>query len=172
MCFSLLYYCLQQIERVSEIQLIVIMYVRTVHNFDNNCIKYHVIIDICTNKNYCSLKNLCTSISLNKMFTVRTHSSKNIEERQKRPFYKIAANGDNIPLEGQNWLQRWCSVPIAEDFFKRLHEFNVKNDDVFVVTFPKCGTTWIQEATWLLVNGLDFETANQVDLVFRSVFME
>ncbi|TMW46808.1 hypothetical protein DOY81_008117 [Sarcophaga bullata] len=106
------------------------------------------------------------------MFTVRTRSSKNIEKRQNRPFYEIAANGDNIPLEGQNWLQRWCSVPIAEDFFKRLYEFNVKDDDVYLVTFPKCGTTWIQEATWLLVNNLDFETANQVDLAFRSVFME
>lgn len=106
------------------------------------------------------------------MLTVRARSSANINKRQKRPFFEATACGVNIPLEGENWQQRWCTLPISEDFLKRSYEFEVKSDDVYVVTFPKCGTTWIQEATWLLVNNLDFETANQVDLPFRSVFME
>ncbi|KAM7356189.1 luciferin sulfotransferase-like [Cochliomyia hominivorax] len=106
------------------------------------------------------------------MFKVRTRSSENIDKRQKRPFLDIAANGANIPLEGENWLERWCSLPINEDYFKRLYEFQVKDNDVYVVTFPKCGTTWIQEATWLLVNNLDFDKANSEDLPFRSVFMD
>lgn len=106
------------------------------------------------------------------MFIVRTRSSDNIDKRQRRSFIEISANGANIPLVGEQWLERWCSLPITEEFFKRIYEFQVKDDDVYVVTFPKCGTTWIQEATWLLVNNLDFVKANAEDLTTRSVFME
>ena len=31
--------------------------------------------------------------------------------------------------------------------------------DVWVVTPPKCGTTWTQEMVWLLANDLDYEGA-------------
>ncbi|XP_065360809.1 luciferin sulfotransferase-like isoform X1 [Calliphora vicina] len=106
------------------------------------------------------------------MFVVRAHSSDNIDKRQGRPFVEIAANGINIPLVGEQWLEHWCSLPITEDFFKRLYEFQVRDDDVYVVTFPKCGTTWIQETTWLLVNNLDFVKANAEDLITRSVFID
>lgn len=106
------------------------------------------------------------------MSTLRKRSSDNIDKRQKREFLDVAASGSHIPLQGENWLERWCSLPMAESLLKRLYEFQVKDDDVYVVTFPKCGTTWIQEAAWLLINNLDFEKANAEDLVFRSIFME
>ncbi|KAI8117266.1 Amine sulfotransferase [Lucilia cuprina] len=106
------------------------------------------------------------------MFSVRRRCSLNIDKRQNRPFVEITANGSNIPLRGENWQERWCSLPISEEYFKRLYEFEVKDDDLYVVTFPKCGTTWIQEACWLLVNNLNFAKANAEDLPFRSVFMD
>ncbi|KAM7356302.1 sulfotransferase 1 family member D1-like [Cochliomyia hominivorax] len=115
---------------------------------------------------------LITKFSLIAMFKVRTRISDNIELRQKRQFLDITANGVNIPLEGENWLQRWCSLPISKDFFQKLYEFQVQDDDIFIITFPKCGTTWIQEATWLLVNNLDFQKANEEDLMYRSVFID
>lgn len=107
-----------------------------------------------------------------KMFTVRTRISENIEKRQKRQFFDITASGTNIPLEGVNWSERWCSLPITAEDFKRLYEFQVKDNDIYVVTFPKCGTTWMQEIVWLLANNLDFDRAYTENLSNRSIFME
>ncbi|XP_047099393.1 luciferin sulfotransferase-like [Schistocerca piceifrons] len=54
----------------------------------------------------------------------------------------------------------------------RILDFPVRPDDVWVVSFPKSGTTWTQEMVWLLMNDLDFRTARQVCLPERSPFLE
>ena len=33
--------------------------------------------------------------------------------------------------------------------------FALRDDDIWIVTFPKCGTTWLQETLTMLVNDLD-----------------
>jgi len=55
---------------------------------------------------------------------------------------------------------------------KRLTELSVRPDDVWVSTFPKCGTTWTQEMVWNIVNNLDFKTAKSVELDDRVPFLE
>ena len=47
-----------------------------------------------------------------------------------------------------------------------------RSDDVWVVTPPKCGTTWTQELAWLLLHDLDFETAKTVGQFYRSPFID
>jgi len=55
---------------------------------------------------------------------------------------------------------------------KDLNQFTVREDDIWVVSFPKCGTTWMQEMIWNIVNDLDFATAKSVDLEKRVPFLE
>lgn len=56
----------------------------------------------------------------------------------------------------------------AENYYN----FQARPDDVWVVTFPRSGTTWTQEMVWLLANKLDFEKAKQVPLTQRFPFFE
>uniref|UniRef100_T1GG42 Sulfotransferase domain-containing protein n=1 Tax=Megaselia scalaris TaxID=36166 RepID=T1GG42_MEGSC len=55
------------------------------------------------------------------------------------------------------------------DYF---HEFKVREDDIWIVTNDRCGTTWTQEMTWLILNNLDFDQARSVPLETRSPFLE
>ena len=41
-------------------------------------------------------------------------------------------------------------------------------DDVWLLTFPKCGTTWTSEMLWLLVNDCNYELAKQEPLMARA----
>jgi len=59
----------------------------------------------------------------------------------------------------------------AEKIQKRIFDFELRDDDIWIVTFPKCGTTWTQELVWMLVNDLDME-AGREPLTVRSVFLE
>lgn len=58
-------------------------------------------------------------------------------------------------------------IPFADSFL----EFEVRPDDVWIITFPKCGTTWTQEMIWLLANDLDYKGA-AVSLLERYNFFE
>merc|ERR1712071_218459 len=49
--------------------------------------------------------------------------------------------------------------------------FPTRSDDVWVVTFPKCGTTWTQEMVWMITHNCDVEAAKE-KLQIRSPFIE
>lgn len=52
------------------------------------------------------------------------------------------------------------------------YNFQARPSDVWVVTFPRSGTTWTQELVWLVANKLDFETAKKIPLTQRFPFFE
>ncbi|XP_065364444.1 sulfotransferase 1C4 [Calliphora vicina] len=52
------------------------------------------------------------------------------------------------------------------------YNFQARPNDVWVVTFPRSGTTWTQELVWLVANNLDFETAQKMPLTQRFPFFE
>ncbi|BES99393.1 Sulfotransferase domain [Nesidiocoris tenuis] len=54
----------------------------------------------------------------------------------------------------------------------RIREFEVRPDDVWLISFPKCGTTWSQELIWLIGNDLDYEASNKKLLLSRFPFLE
>jgi len=55
---------------------------------------------------------------------------------------------------------------------KEISELSTREDDVWISSFPKCGTTWTQEMVWNIVNNLDLETAKSISLEERVPFLE
>lgn len=55
---------------------------------------------------------------------------------------------------------------------KEIADFEVRQDDIWISSFPKCGTTWTQEMVWNIVNNLDFEAAKKTTLDERIPFLE
>ena len=47
----------------------------------------------------------------------------------------------------------------TEESMEELYNYPLDERDVWVVTPPKCGTTWSQEMIWLIANDLDYEGA-------------
>ncbi|XP_017782119.1 PREDICTED: sulfotransferase family cytosolic 1B member 1-like [Nicrophorus vespilloides] len=54
---------------------------------------------------------------------------------------------------------------------KEIEDLEVYDDDVWVTSFPKSGTTWTEELVWCVANDLDFEAA-KVDVDERFPFVE
>ena len=100
---------------------------------------------------------------------IKTESSK---ARLPYPVKRYATDGKNIPSK-KNWAETWCTLPASfDDVFDEVFNFKLRDDDVFVVTFMKCGTTWMQECAWLLLNNLDFEKSKEAAVMIRSPFLE
>ncbi|XP_055914030.1 sulfotransferase 1 family member D1-like [Eupeodes corollae] len=81
---------------------------------------------------------------------------------------------DKIPVTiPKSWTFKPTCMPVhyqirAEDYAN----FEVREDDIWIITYPKCGTTWTQEMTWMLMNDLNFDKSNSIDLLQRSIFFE
>jgi len=51
----------------------------------------------------------------------------------------------------------WTMLPATAALVPDYMEMEVRPSDVWIVTYPKCGTTWTQELLWQVANGLDLE---------------
>ena len=52
------------------------------------------------------------------------------------------------------WLDGLMVTPIIDiDQVKSMKDMKLKPDDVWIVTYPKCGTTWTQQIVRLIING-------------------
>ena len=77
------------------------------------------------------------------------------KERLKRLF----------PVSGINDLVRYENgflMPrrfVDKGLDEKIFNFQLKEDDNWVCSFPKSGTTWTQELVWMLVNDVDQEAA-------------
>ncbi|XP_018007023.1 sulfotransferase 1C4 [Hyalella azteca] len=58
-------------------------------------------------------------------------------------------------------------------FIDEIYNFKFRPDDVLVMTYPKCGTTWCQEIVWNMRNNPNLDHPNPEEpLLSRSPFIE
>lgn len=52
---------------------------------------------------------------------------------------------------------RFESKKICDPFLEGIFDFDVRSDDVFVCSLPKCGSSWLQTIVWLLTHNLNYD---------------
>lgn len=67
---------------------------------------------------------------------------------------------------------KWLLAKQYESEAAKIYNFDVRSDDVWIVTFPRSGTTWTQEMIWLIANDLDYEKCSNTPLNKRFPFLE
>uniref|UniRef100_A0A0K2TC45 Sulfotransferase 1C2like [Musca domestica] n=1 Tax=Lepeophtheirus salmonis TaxID=72036 RepID=A0A0K2TC45_LEPSM len=55
---------------------------------------------------------------------------------------------------------------------KCFHNFETRDDDNWIVSFPKCGSAWLRELVWCFKNNMDFEKASTIHQGERIPFIE
>ncbi|XP_023222326.1 sulfotransferase family cytosolic 1B member 1-like [Centruroides sculpturatus] len=113
--------------------------------------------------------------------TLITNFSNKGENKDKViPYSNVTTSGDadldeylsNIPkaqLFKGIWLQGYLVPP---NILENLENFQVRSDDVFIVTYPKSGTTWTEEILSLIYNNGDVEKAEKTLLNYRVEHLE
>lgn len=104
-----------------------------------------------------------------------------LKQRQKREettqflqHYQQLPVDPNIKDGGRSFRYKGFVFPVmfGKNIFNEIDKFQARPDDVYVVSFPKTGTTWVQEIVYLIANNLDFETAESLTLETRFPFLE
>lgn len=69
-------------------------------------------------------------------------------------------------LMGPKWAPKPAILPVIFPLASEeiMNYNNTRDDDVWVLSQPKCGTSWMQEMVWLITHDLDFQTAKEKDL--------
>lgn len=88
-------------------------------------------------------------------------------------FYKFKwLSPPKTPL-GPDWdFEGVCMPETHKQYAKLVRSFDIRPDDVFVLGFPKSGTSWLQEMVWLLCNDLNYEKARKTSQMFRFPLLE
>jgi hypothetical protein len=81
---------------------------------------------------------------------------------------------DYIKVTSDEHPDKFCVLikKYQEFCAERVKNFKVYKDDLWVLSFPKCGTTWTIEMVWLINNNMDFETAKKIKADDRVPFLE
>lgn len=88
-------------------------------------------------------------------------------------FYKLTPNEQPKTPLGPDWKFKGCTLsgnfPENSDKYKN---FLVRSDDVWIISYPKTGTTWTIEMVWLLLNNFDFEKSKEINNFEKAPFLE
>ena len=96
---------------------------------------------------------------------------KNLQEEEKTNHNELwgetSTQKDPIISVPYNVMMPKYYSPVAD----RILNFEVRADDIWIVTYPKCGTTWTQEIVWHIMNDVNKELG-KIPLFVRSPFLE
>ena len=103
-------------------------------------------------------------------------ASSNFNPLSKEETARLKSAYIGLLEKGQSFIRTvpgHVTLPAAfQKFQHRYKNWKVRPDDVYVLTFPKNGTTWTQELVWLLKNDCDFEQAKTVPIDKRFPYMD
>lgn len=68
--------------------------------------------------------------------------------------------------------EKWLLPDKFRHCANKIYGFEARSNDVWIVTYPRSGTTWTQEMIWLICNDLDYEKAQKITLNERFPFFE
>ena len=91
-------------------------------------------------------------------------------EEEKDRFRKLFPSRDpeRIPIRLNNGFVTQRNFVGKQ---KDIYNFQLRDNDIWVVTYPRSGTTWTLELVWMLINDVDIEKG-KVDLRIRCPFLE
>lgn len=90
------------------------------------------------------------------------------------PMMKVVNNqpSKNIPLE-KDWAQRVSIISHSfKNYIDKTLNFEVREDDVYIMGMAKSGTTWLQEIVWLITNNFDIESSLKSTISSRIQWLE
>jgi len=73
-----------------------------------------------------------------------------------------------IKLQPYNQVVPRCFLK----YEKRIKDFQTRPDDVWVASFPKCGTTWTQEMVWCIMNDFNYAEGKKATLDEKFPYFE
>ncbi|XP_064596154.1 sulfotransferase 1C4-like [Liolophura sinensis] len=93
-----------------------------------------------------------------------------LKKRGVKPFYI-----PNLPLQFYGPCGSYKGITITTALLhsiERAQDFEARRDDVFVISFPRSGTTWTQEVVYLISNEADVSKANSRNMEDRFPYLE
>ncbi|KAJ2951136.1 hypothetical protein O0L34_g5525 [Tuta absoluta] len=66
----------------------------------------------------------------------------------------------------------YCMPHMFKQEAAKIYNMPLRPDDIFVVSFPRSGTTWTQELVWMVANDLDYAMSDAIPLTQRYTFID
>lgn len=98
----------------------------------------------------------------------------NFDNTFHKQFKYTLIDYDGLPLP-KDLLEEFNTVVMPkeyEKYFEAIRNLKVFDDDTWVITYPKCGTTWTQETVWQICNDVDIDGRGKERLERRFPFVE
>jgi len=109
------------------------------------------------------------SVSMSRLtFPYRPQPVSEELRRRMAAAYPVYREEGLVPFGPSGFVAPVDALPFLEDYYNT----PVAPEDVWIVTLPKCGTTWTQEMVWLIQNDCDYKSAECLLCPDRYQFLE